>query len=106
MEGFAEAARVVAGAGIVLVDRDYTVLYPVHAQNGMKGRCYYYKGNFFQPMSIHHSFLGKMKKAKREFYKANAEMIERDRADPGYKTVLELFDEQFMQVNKEALMSR
>ena len=98
---FEEAAKAVRSFGTSIekmqkLDADITVMSPVVSANGMKGRCYYYKGNFFQPMTIHPSYLGKMKKAKRQFMKDNAELIEKDRAHPEYKTLVELCDEQFL----------
>lgn len=56
---------------------------------------YYYQGNFYAPLDIHGGDIGRVKKAIRQFKKANAEQIAQDRAHPDYKTLLELFDAQF-----------
>lgn len=55
---------------------------------------YYYQGNFFHPVDITGRAIGEVKGGIRKFMKANAEMVERDRANPEYKTLVELFDEQ------------
>lgn len=55
---------------------------------------YYYKGNFFHSLDLKDQWVGLVKKAIRNFLKENKEMVERDRKDPSYKTLTELFDEQ------------
>ncbi len=57
-------------------------------------RLYYYKGNFYYPLELCGGQNGIVKRAIREFTKANREMVERDRAAQGYKTIIELFDDQ------------
>jgi len=61
----------------------------------MKSRLYYFFGNFFQPVDLHKKSLNKVKIAKFQFMRENAELIKKDRAHPEYKTLIELFDEQF-----------
>ena len=81
---------------------DITLLSPVYSKSGMKGRLYYYKGNFFRPIDVHKKFVTKINIAIFKFCKENAEMVERDRADHEYKTLVELCDEQFL--NKSSLL--
>ncbi len=57
-------------------------------------RLYYYQGNFFHPMELRGAQVGLVKRKIREFMKANAKLVAADRADPEYKTILQLFDEQ------------
>lgn len=57
-------------------------------------RLYYYRGNFYHPMDLQGAEIGRVRGAIRKFMKANKALIDADRADPGYKTLLTLFDEQ------------
>ena len=78
-----------------MTENDITLLTltPV-MMNQPKGRVYYYQGNFFHPLFLAGDQIGKVKRAIREFCKANAPMIKADRAHPDYKNLLEIFDEQ------------
>ena len=64
----------------------------VRSITGQAGRLYYYQGNFYYPFNPHGSYAGKIKRAIREFRKTHADLIKADRADPSYRTLLELFD--------------
>jgi len=59
------------------------------------GRLYYHGGNFYQPLTLCGDEYGKVKRAIRDFTKANSELIKSDRLDPNYRNLLELCDEQF-----------
>ncbi len=60
---------------------------------------YYYQGNFFHTPDLKNEWVGLVKKAIRKFSKENKTMIERDRKDPSYKTLTELYDEQMEKAN-------
>lgn len=69
----------------------------IHITNlagGRGRRLYYYQGNFFHPMDIGGADIGIVKREIREFRKKNQSLVGADRADPGYKNLIELFDEQ------------
>lgn len=59
-----------------------------------KGRLYYFQGNFFHPVDLVGNSVGLVKRGIREFLKEHRELVERDRASPDYKTLVQLFDEQ------------
>jgi hypothetical protein len=74
-------------------EEQITILKDVKCQG--KNNClYYYRGNFFYPIMVDNGDLGRVRKAIRVFTKENKALVEKDRADPKYKTKLELFDEQ------------
>lgn len=60
-----------------------------------KSRLYYYQGNFYYPLELSGKWIGIVKGAIRKFKKENAAMIEADRKHPEYKTIVQIFDEQF-----------
>ena len=68
--------------------------YPILKLAAQKGRLYYYKGNFFHPLTLIGSSVGLVKRGIREFMAKNAALVARDRASPDYKSVVQLFDEQ------------
>lgn len=59
------------------------------------GYLYYYQGNFYHPLDLVGDSVGKVKRGIREFMRDNKELVETDRASPDYKTLLQLFDEQY-----------
>lgn len=59
---------------------------------GQKGRLYYFQGNFFHPMDLKGDNVGRVKGAIRKFMQANRAMVDRDRAAPGYLTLVQLAD--------------
>lgn len=56
---------------------------------------YYYQGNFYHPVDLPGNLLGKVRGAIRTFMKVNKEYVEQDRNDPSYKTLVQLFEEQY-----------
>lgn len=60
-----------------------------------RSNLYYYQGNFFHPVELSGKFVGIVKGEIRKFMRANKEMVERDRKDPNYKTLVQLFEEQY-----------
>ncbi len=60
-----------------------------------KHNLYYYKGNFYYPIFVEGFERGRVRRAIREFKKVNQGLIESDRAEPGYKSKLQEFDDQF-----------
>ncbi len=60
----------------------------------LRSTVYYYKGNIFKPLSVEGGQVGKIKRAVRDFMKANVHLVAEDRAKPTYKNLVELFDEQ------------
>lgn len=74
-------------------ENEVPILDTVIAFNSMKGRLYYYQGNFFHPLWLAGCEIGRVKKAIRVFKKEHKTMIDADRAHPEYKTLVELFDE-------------
>ncbi len=73
---------------------DITILPRVKGLNGQYGRLYYYQGNFFHPLYLHGSEVGRVKRAIREFIKGNSDRVNDDRAHPDYLTLPQLFDQQ------------
>lgn len=63
-----------------------------------RSRLYYYQGNFYHPLDLHGRFIGQVRGAIHKFRKENKSLIEQDRKRPDYKTLVQIFDEQF---NKE-----
>lgn len=61
--------------------------------NKRSARLYYYQGNFFYPLDLVGKQVGLVKKGIREFAEKNKDLIKRDREHPGYKTLIEIFDE-------------
>lgn len=58
-------------------------------------RLYYYQGNFYWPfLSLHGGEVSRVKKAMREFIKANRQQFIADREAAGYRNIVQLFDEQ------------
>lgn len=55
---------------------------------------YYYQGNFYHPIDLPGNCVGLVKGTIRNFMKLNKALVASDRADPTYKTLTELFDEQ------------
>lgn len=78
-----------------MTEHDHTLLSSVLSMTGTRGRLYYYQGNFFHPLELHGSQVGRVKRAIRQFARDNRQMIERDRADPAYRTLPELMDDQY-----------
>ena len=74
---------------------DITIM-QVTTTRGTKSRLYYYQGNFFYPLeSLSNDWRARIRFKIKQFKTANAAMIAADRAHPDYKTVLQLFDDQF-----------
>ncbi len=77
---------------------DITIMH-VTLTNGKKGRCYYYQGNFYYPLErLGNNMRAKMRIKINVFKHENAALIKADRAHPDYKTLLQIFDEQFGEV--------
>jgi len=81
-------------------DPDITVLNNVLTISRQRGRVYYYEGNIFKPFVIHGSEIAFVRRAIRHFLKNNAQMVAADRKAPGYRTLVQLFDEQMRKVNE------
>ena len=60
--------------------------------SGQKGRLYYYQGNFFHPLELVGSSVGLVKRGIREFMRDHAALVASDRADPEYRTLMQLAD--------------
>ena len=75
-------------------DDDVTILRGLRTKD-KKGdhRLYYYQGNFFYPLELCKKDSDRVSRAIRMFKINHKPMIEKDRADPSYKTLLELDDE-------------
>lgn len=76
---------------------DITLIQGLTLPNGRlsrSSRLYYYQGNFYAPLQLHGGENHRVLRATREFVKANAERIRRDRAHPSYRTKLQLALEQ------------
>jgi hypothetical protein len=61
--------------------------------SSQKGRLYYYQGNFFQPIDLKGASVGEVKRGIREFMRDNKDLVASDRADPAYRTPMQLADE-------------
>jgi hypothetical protein len=62
-----------------------------------RSRLYYYQGNFYYPLEGLTANIKNLIKLKiNQFKKENKEMILKDRKDPEYKNILQIFDEQFI----------
>ena len=55
-------------------------------------RLYYFQGNFFHPMELPGAQLGLVRGAIRRFMKEHAAMVAADRADPAYRTLVDLVE--------------
>lgn len=53
-------------------------------------RLYYYQGNFFHPLELGGSDHGIVKRGIRDFMKTHRALVDADRADPDYKTLVQL----------------
>lgn len=73
---------------------DITILPRVKTMSGAHGRVYYFQGNIFRPLDVHGSEAGRVKGAIRRFLKEHRDLVDADRAAPGYRTPAELFDDQ------------
>lgn len=65
----------------------------IHITNlagGRGRRLYYYQGNFFHPMDLVGAEPGQVKRGIRDFMKTHGALVEADRADHAYKTLLQL----------------
>ena len=51
---------------------------------------YYYQGNFYYPLDLAGADRGRVKRAIRNFKRNHAAMVENDRADPNYKTIVQI----------------
>lgn len=71
-----------------------------------KSTLYYYKGNFYYPNDLKDEWVGRVRGAIRKFLKENKEMVERDRKDPSYKTLVQLFDEQMSNLTYQSILRR
>jgi len=81
-------------------EADITILpnLPFQLPNGKIGhsRLYYYQGNFYYPLEgLKGDTIGKVKGAIRKWKKENAALFAANRAHPDYKTLLEIWDENF-----------
>lgn len=77
-----------------LSTEDITILSYVRSGNGMRGRLYYYQGNFHYPLTLQGSFKGKVAGAIRKFLRTHADLIKADRAEPDYLTPIQLMEAQ------------
>lgn len=75
---------------MTLSSTDITILPEVKAITGQKQRLYYYQGNFFGNLNLHGSENGRVKRAIREFTKANEKLIRDDRSSPDYRDLVQL----------------
>lgn len=76
----------------------------IHITNlagGRGRRLYYYQGNFFHPVDLFGAEAGQVRGGINRFMKANRAMVDADRADPNYKTLPQLFDEQLAEFDRE-----
>lgn len=78
---------------------DITILAEVRTKKQMKGRVYYYQGNFFQSLTLAKKDEVRARRAITDFKIANRDMINADRSRPGYQTLVELHDEQTGRIN-------
>ena len=69
---------------------DKTILKTVTSANGMRGRLYYYKGNFFQPLFLKRKEQERVEKAIRKFIRDNLTLVQSDRAQEGYRDLVQL----------------
>ena len=86
----------------MLNDQDITILevwrddrFKKHHRCAAYFRVYYYKGNIFQTYKIYGGETSEVKRATRNFINANRAMILADRADPEFKSLTDLYREQF-----------
>ena len=68
------------------------VLPRVRTMANANGSVYYYFGNIFMPLELHGSEIGRVKGAVRRFLKDNAQLVQKDRAEPDYRTLPQLLD--------------
>jgi hypothetical protein len=56
---------------------------------------YYYQGNFYHPVDVSGRILGQVRGGIRKFMREHKALFEHDRRQPDYKTLVQLFEEQF-----------
>jgi hypothetical protein len=61
--------------------------------SSQKGRLYYFQGNFFQPIDLKGASVGEVKRGIRDFTRDNKALIASDRADPAYRTPMQMCDD-------------
>lgn len=72
-----------------------TLLRGLRTKSSGNHSLYYYQGNFYQPLSLVKKDKLRADRAVRLFKIDNKLMIEKDKADPDYKTLVEIFDDQY-----------
>lgn len=65
----------------------------IKAKDGSNHCLYYYFGNFYYPMDLPIKQASRVKFLINKFRKENAAMVEKDRSQPDYKTLIQLFDQ-------------
>lgn len=73
-------------------NKEYHILDFRADYHGVRGRLYYYQGNFFYPLSLSKMGPGILERGIRQFTKDHKAMIDRDRKDPSYRSIGELVD--------------
>jgi hypothetical protein len=54
------------------------------------GRVYYYQGNFYHPLNLQNDEYGKLYRLIRGFIKQHKQLVENDRKDKDYRTLIQL----------------
>ena len=75
-------------------NKDITILTSVLTKKRMRGRLYYYQGNFYYPLGLIKKDEDRVRRAITNFKIKNRDMIIQDQSHPNYKTILEIHDEQ------------
>lgn len=73
-----------------MIDPNWQEHHILDLEGRPKGRLYYFGGNFYHPLNLTANQPGIIARGIREFKKANAELIQRDRASPFYKLLDEV----------------
>lgn len=82
---------------VTAMSEDITILTGICGINwrlpqSSRSRVYYYKGNIFRTMFPDGGEVSRIRRAIKAFLRENEVMVRRDRADPSYKTLTELFE--------------
>lgn len=80
-------------------ENDITIMELPRSKFHARSRVYYYQGNFYHPLEMERETASRVKNIIKLFMNKNKEMIKRDRADPNYKNLIQLFDEQMRGLN-------
>lgn len=69
-------------------------IYQTRLPTGLLYRVYYYQGNIFRPLDLPRKEEKEARQRVKNWIRANRARVDKDRSEPDYRTLVELFDEQ------------